>query len=1533
MKKNFKRSLSVLMVLVMVLSTLCVTASAAASVYDTSVSNGYYKIIAQNSYTLCPGATETEIILNNADYTRRQVVHVIEVDVNNENVEIVPGYYGIDKDTSLIQNQQSAKLTDMAAYYEENLGYNIVGGMNTDLTYSSQAPRVLVYNGKVIGDKGPQTMLCVYKDEDGNVSCEMRSSLRGDEWQAVGCSFGFVVKDGQLVKKEERTTAAASRSMIGVKADGTLVICQVDGRQAPYSVGLSDYEEGETMLALGCEWAVNCDGGGSSTFITQREGEDELVMRSSPSDGSERPTIHGVFVASNAKPTGVFDHANISAEYDYFAPGTTYTFDVQGIDGNGYAAEIPAEAVWTLSDASFGTIANGAFTSNGTLGQVDIQMEYDGAVVGKKTINVVDPDAISFSQAEMTLPYGKALALDITATYGVFDVYYQADTFDVALSNASAGSVDGLTFNATDDESVTGTDITATYKYSSELAPITISVTFGKGSEVIWDFEDENFIEDWRGVDNIGEWLDENAPEAIYPKETDAKNYSNYAPNGTTSNVFVATRENGGQVKNGNYSLGVKFDEVHNAGVGSWTYNYVYYVGEHVTFRDVAAGKSPTSIGMWVYAPEEAVGTYFRLTDSNGASADVKLNTSYTYMLLPDGSKFSAISGAKIPEAGWIYISIPLTANYHGTSVLDSANRTLVDGGSNYYPAFIQFFCGTTDLTAKNITFYIDDVTLDYSAAVDDRDAPVISAPSYALQDTAYEINGQTVTTNEIAFSATVADVAASNTSGLDYTTAAIYVDGNKIENVKVAGSTISMDSIILPDGVHSVCFEIADKLGNYAKLTKEITVAANSEAPAITLAGHNDLGIVPETDSVYYVDLVTDDIEKIDTVTTELYLNTANTWELDHMIVADGFTAEYSFNEISNIATITLAKTGDVDADETVLASLPARLWSWDVEGTGVAAETQYATKYCPIVTFDCDVISGKVTYTDAALGNFYGSFDGSISVETKINDVVNPWHYHTAEAVADVAATCTADGCEGKTYCAVCGSVVDWGTAVPATGHNYVFIDGVLQCEYCNDLFNGTYEDGKDYADGVVVADGWSGNNDCYYVDGVKLTGSHLIDGIICTFDENGAYLANNLYDGFFQDANGWMYILSNIPAKSAWVQIGDDWYYFRGNGYAATGTVTLAGRDYRFEGEQGKCLGAWAQESDGLRYYYCAKYYKNAWAEIDGATYYFENDGLFCTGTRAIAHNGRWVGAYEFDAEGKLVGAITGVFTDAESGTVYYAIDGEIQKGLGLIKVDGDYYYVRSAGYVVSNASYYVDKNNDYGFPAGSYRFDVDGKMITLNGIVEENGVLYYYINGVPQKGLGLLKIGTSFYYNRSAGYLVSGRTWYIDKDNAYGIPAGSYMFAEDGKMIISGIIEQDGLLYYYVDGVAQKGLGLIKVDGDYYYVRSAGYLVTGRTWYVDRDNEFGFPAGSYNFGEDGKMLYLNGIVEKNGVLYYYVDGVPQKGLGLIEIDGDYYYNRSAGYLVAGRTWYIDKDNAYGFAAGSYMFGEDGKMIPKN
>ena len=152
--------------------------------YDgtTFGTDGYYNVISKKDYVLVPdAATETEMVLNNAAGNRRQVLHIIEVDPSNPDVSIVPGYNGIDGLANGGASYQTSKVTDMAAYYESNLGYTVVGGMNTDLSYSSNAPRILVYNGQIIaqGDldggkaSATQSYLGVYKDVNGNVSCKV----------------------------------------------------------------------------------------------------------------------------------------------------------------------------------------------------------------------------------------------------------------------------------------------------------------------------------------------------------------------------------------------------------------------------------------------------------------------------------------------------------------------------------------------------------------------------------------------------------------------------------------------------------------------------------------------------------------------------------------------------------------------------------------------------------------------------------------------------------------------------------------------------------------------------------------------------------------------------------------------------------------------------------------------------------------------------------------------------------------------------------------------------------------------------------------------------------------------------------------------------------------------------------------------------------------------------------------------------------------------------------------------------------------
>ena len=61
------------------------------------------------------------------------------------------------------------------------------------------------------------------------------------------------------------------------------------------------------------------------------------------------------------------------------------------------------------------------------------------------------------------------------------------------------------------------------------------------------------------------------------------------------------------------------------------------------------------------------------------------------------------------------------------------------------------------------------------------------------------------------------------------------------------------------------------------------------------------------------------------------------------------------------------------------------------------------------------------------------------------------------------------------------------------------------------------------------------------------------------------------------------------------------------------------------------------------------------------------------------------------------------------------------------------------------------------------------------------------------------------------------------------------------------------------------------------------------------------------GYYEFGEDGYMVIANiedGIMNENGVLYYYKSSMKQYGSGLVQLeDGTYIYIRTNGQLAIG------------------------------
>ena len=66
-------------------------------------------------------------------------------------------------------------------------------------------------------------------------------------------------------------TTRHPRTAVGIKNDGEWVFVVVDGRQPGKSIGMSLSEMTELMLSLGCRYALNLDGGGSSTMYLKGE--------------------------------------------------------------------------------------------------------------------------------------------------------------------------------------------------------------------------------------------------------------------------------------------------------------------------------------------------------------------------------------------------------------------------------------------------------------------------------------------------------------------------------------------------------------------------------------------------------------------------------------------------------------------------------------------------------------------------------------------------------------------------------------------------------------------------------------------------------------------------------------------------------------------------------------------------------------------------------------------------------------------------------------------------------------------------------------------------------------------------------------------------------------------------------------------------------------------------------------------------------------------------------------------------------------
>lgn len=856
------RAWAFLLAAVMVLTLICPQALAAN---ETIQPAGDKLVIGQTDYALVDGVTETDIFLNTKE-GNAQIAGFMTTIAPGAKATFKASYSGYytegstpatrkDKAANMAWNLE--KTTLQAAAYTKATGGNVIMAMNGDFynMQNAQPNGYLIMEGNVIQENDGvhfEPYFAVLKD--GKFAIRDAGTDCSDVLEAISGPF-YLIKDGQIQSNGDSRMPVNS---IGIKADGTVVTFMADGRQSPYSVGMTLNEQAEFLAAQGVVNALYLDGGGSATYASKREGTSDLTIRNRPSDGVERTVSSALLLVSTAEQDGVFDHASLSPNNTVYTPNSQIQFSAIGVDKNGGHAELPDNVSWSVTDSKCGSIdADGLFTpAKNYKGEVTAQLLVDGKSAGRTTVTIADITALSFSSPEASMDFGATSDLGLAAKSNGLDIIYKDGDFNWTITSktegvadADVGHMDGNTFVSGNGTQTMNAAVKVQYAYDKSLSA-EINVEIGKLPVTLLDFEPDaegnrqqcahyHWILDTfanNGTNPDGGYIRKNSDDktplkagifnywdAIEPFHNDGYDYFLW-PNQALDdyccgNLKIVSEAEGGKVRFGQNSMEFNYDYSSYNGMSNVNFN-IRYCGE----SDIYIPGSPTEIGVWVYAPEgtPAYCMYADVESWDPASGAYKW--SYPRLTAQNADPERPL---QITWTGWMYCKADISDLYSDAEhpIRLRRGRSLI--WMSYQPNGNE---GIGDSGRKNGTIYFDNYRVVYGTNLDDLDNPVID--EMTINGTALSSGGDTViASNSIEAVAKYHDVDGKNRSGINAQATTIKIDGEPIQSDNSdADATVRLT---LQNGKHTMTVSVSDAFGNTVEKTTAFVVAGDMQDTA----------------------------------------------------------------------------------------------------------------------------------------------------------------------------------------------------------------------------------------------------------------------------------------------------------------------------------------------------------------------------------------------------------------------------------------------------------------------------------------------------------------------------------------------------------------------------------------------------------------------------------------------------------------------------------------------------------------------------